>query len=169
MSDFEKLETGNQEEQNPEQVEATTTDEKVESVEQDDPRKVLKYSDDDVDRIVKRRLAIQHKKFEKILNPVESDLDRREREVTQRELKADGKERLLEAGLPADLIKLMNINDKESFEESYKNVTTLWDEVFTKQKTEFIKPYLAGKTPKIIRSTDHYRGDPIKKAFTPKE
>ena len=63
MSDFEKLETGNQEEQNPEQVEATATDEKVESVEQDDPRKVLKYSDDDVDRIVKRRLAIQHKKI----------------------------------------------------------------------------------------------------------
>ena len=167
MSDFEKLETGNQEEQNPEQVEATATDEKVESVEQEDPRKVLKYSDDDVDRIVKRRLAQQHKKFEKILNPVESDLDRREREVTQRELKADGKERLLEAGLPADLIKLMNINDKESFEESYKNVTTLWDEVFTKQKSEFINSKFAGITPKIM-STDH-RGDPIKKAFTPKE
>lgn len=171
MSELEILETENQEEQKPEQVEATATDEKVESVEkseEEDPRKVKKFSEEDLERIVKRRLAQQHKKFEKILNPVETELDRREREVTQRELKADGKERLLEAGLPADLIKLMNINDKESFEESYKNVTTLWDEVFTKQKTEFIKPYLAGKTPKITRSAN-YRGDPIKKAFTPKE
>lgn len=172
MSEIETMGAETQEKE-PQEVEAATTEEKAESVEQEDPRKVLKYSDDDLDRIIKRRLAIQHKKFEKILNPVESDLDRREREVTQRELKADGKERLLEAGLPADLIKLMNINDKESFEESYKTVTTLWDEAFTQHKKDLVAPYLAGKPPLAGGTPKMYTrgngGDPIKKAFAPKE
>ena len=154
-----------QNEQNPEEVEAVTTDKQTESAEQseeEDPKKVKKYSDEDVDRIVKRRLAQQHKKFEKILNPVETELDRREREVTIRE------ERLVDEGLPVELLDLMDLSNKDGFEESCKKVTEIFKKFKEDQKIAFAKQYFKGQTPKYIGKTYDPNKD-FKSAFAPKK
>lgn len=160
---------GIQNEQNPQEVEAVTTDQQTEGAEHDeeDPRKVKKYSDEDMDRIIKRKLAIQHKKFEKILNPVETDLDRREREVTIRECRAEGKERLVNEGLPVELLDLMELSNKEAFEDSSKKVIEVFKKFKEDIKMDFAKQYFRGQPPKVIRKHDN--STDIKSAFAPKE
>lgn len=166
----EEMVEGIQNEQNPEEVEAVTTEQQTEGAEQseEDPKKVKKYSDEDVDRIVKRRLAQQHKKFEKILNPVETELDRREREVTIRECRAEGKERLVDEGLPVELLDLMDLSNKDGFEESCKKVTEIFKKFKEDQKIAFAKQYFKGQTPKYIGKTYDPNKD-FKSAFAPKK
>lgn len=167
----EEMVEGIQNEQNPEEVEAVTTDQQTESAEkseEEDPRKVKKYSIEEVDRIVKRRLAQQHKKFEKILNPVETELDRREREVTIRECRAEGKERLVNGGLPVELLDLMDLSNKDGFEESCSKVIEIFQKFKEDQKIAFAKQYFKGQTPKYMGKT-YNPGKDLKSAFAPKE
>lgn len=168
----EEMVEGIQNEQNPEEVEAVTTEQQTEGAEQseeEDPRKVKKFSEEDLERIVKRRLAQQHKKFEKILNPVETELDRREREVTQREFRAEGRERLLKEGLPTELIELMNLSNKDEFEDSYTHVLNVFKKVLGDKEYEIKKAFLKGKPPIHGDKFKTGNNDNLKSAFAPKE
>ena len=61
-----------------------------------------KYTDKDLDRIIAKKIAAERKRMTKLFNDdqQESDLDKRERDVLRRELRADAKERLASEGLP---------------------------------------------------------------------
>ena len=89
----------------------------------------------------------------------ENELEARERKILTRELQADAKDKLISEGLPYTLASLMSYEDKERFEESYKEVTTIFREAVQRG----IKDVLRGPTPKA--SVQPIEGDEIAKIF----
>ena len=123
-----------------------------------------KYTDDDVNRIVSRRLAAERKRIDKLVNTDRetSELEERERNVFKREQIADIKERLMSENIPSSLADILNYNSEEELEESYKKVTA----VFADAITEKAKQVFKGRTPKASGSVS--TDDPIAAAFAPK-
>lgn len=132
-----------------EEVGASTTEEQggneQESATEQKPEK--KYTDADVDRIVSKRLNREREKLSKALGEgqKESELEIRERKVLERELNIEVKERLEKDGLPQSLSKLMNYSSAEGFTKSYDEIT----ETFKEALRTAIKPYIAGRTPRV--------------------
>lgn len=95
---------------------------------QEQPEK--KYTDADVDRIIAKKIAAERKRMQKLFDgeQQESEIEKRERDVTRRELMADAKDRLIGDELPSSLAEIMNYSDKESFEKSYQDVTAVFRE-----------------------------------------
>ena len=94
-----------------------------------DSEPVRKYTDDDVDRIVKKRLGAERKKMARLLDEEQatSEIEIREKNVLVRELTADAKEMLINDGLPASLSGLLDYTDKETLENSYKDVKAIFE------------------------------------------
>lgn len=132
-----------------EEVGASTTEEQggneQGSATEQKPEK--KYTDADVDRIVSKRLNREREKLSKALceGQKESELEIRERKVLERELNIEVKERLEKDGLPQSLSKLMNYSSAEGFTKSYDEIT----ETFKEALRTAIKPYIAGRTPRV--------------------
>ena len=128
-----------------------------------DPVKEKKYTDEDVDRIVAKKIAAERKRAAKALaiDTQESDLDIRERNVAKREMLMDVKERLNADGLPASLANLVSYENRETFEQSYKDVITSFNECVSIG----IKNALKGNIPKTGNTGG---GDPLKQAFARK-
>lgn len=132
-----------------EEVGASTTEEQdgkeQESAMEQKPEK--KYTDADVDRIVSKRLNREREKLSKALGEgqKESELEIRERKVLERELNIEVKEKLEKDGLPQSLSKLMNYSSAEGFTKSYDEITG----VFKEALRTAIKPYIAGRVPKV--------------------
>lgn len=104
---------------------------------EDDKAKVTTLTEDDVDRIVQKRLARARKKWDKDHTEAErlqkmtddekkqyeedkrkEDLDNREAAITRRELTAVAKEQLNAAGVPADMADFIDYTDADSVNES---------------------------------------------------
>ncbi len=104
-----------------------------------------KYTDDDVNKIVARKIAAERKRMQKLFNneQQESEIEVRERNVLKRELMADARDALTDEGLPSSLAKLLNYDSKESFEDSYKSVI----EAFRNAVEIGVKMRLRGSTP----------------------
>ena len=88
---------------------------------------VKTFTQDEVDKIVEKRLARERQKFENQLreytgSPIERELSKREREVTKRELMADARGFLEEQGRPIEILELLDYTDAESCAESIKKV-----------------------------------------------
>lgn len=130
-----------------------------------DPKPQKTYSQEDVDRIVAHRLSKERKKLDRLLNPEENDLDKREREITKRELRAEAKERLLKDGLPLELSDIFDLSDKDMFESSYKVVSSSFKTAFQKAVEEKAKEYFSGTGPKKQSGSS---SDPIAEAFRSK-
>ena len=126
------------------------------------PQKVKKYTDEDVDRIVAKKIAAERKRAAKALeiDNQESDLEIRERNIAKREMLMDVKERLEGDGLPAALANLINYESREDMDKSYKDVIN----VFNDCVAVGIKNAIRGTTPK----TGSVAGDPLQKAFARK-
>lgn len=151
-----------------EEVETVDTEEMAgaqdqEHEEVEDPRKQLKYSDDDVDNIVKRRLAKERKRLAKQheQDTAVNELDERERAITLRELKADAKDRLIEDDMPTSLAELLNYEDKQSFNKSYEDVTKIF--------AEAVRVQVAKKLSHTPRRGEAFKSDPLKQAFARKK
>ena len=118
------------------------------------------FTQDEVNKIVQKRLAKQNESFIKNFQNAQKmdELEEREKNITMRELKADTAEKLAAAGLPADLAKLVNYENKEACEESLKNVC----DVFNASLGEALKISARQETPK-----EGYSGssDPLAAAF----
>lgn len=123
-----------------------------------------KYTDADVDRIIARKIAAERQRMSKLFNEEqqESELEKRERNVLMRELKADAKDALVAQGLPYTLANLMDYGSKEDFEASYKEVT----EVFKVALERALKDVLKGESPRkgYMQSGDAA----FRNAFAPK-
>ena len=127
-----------------------------------EPQKVKKYTDEDVDRIVAKKIAAERKRAAKALeiDNQESDLEIRERNITKREMLMDVKERLEGDGLPAALANLISYESREDMDKSYKDVIN----VFNDCVAVGIKNAIRGTTPK----TGSTSSDPLQKAFARK-
>ena len=126
------------------------------------PQKVKKYTDEDVDRIVAKKIAAERKRAAKALeiDNQESDLEIRERNIAKREMLMDVKERLEGDGLPAALANLISYESREDMDKSYKDVIN----VFNDCVAVGIKNAIRGTTPK----TGSTSSDPFQKAFARK-
>lgn len=92
----------------------------------------------------------------------ESELDKRERDVLKRELRADAKDTLTRQGLPSTLADLIDYSDKESSEQSLENVIS----IFREATAQGIKNALRGHAPRVGASLPGK--DPIADAFAKK-
>lgn len=128
-----------------ENVEAAATEETAEAQgEQQAPEK--KYSDADVDRIVARKIAAERKRMSKLFQgeQQESELEKRERAVLLRELKADAKDALIDQGLPQSLAGLLNYTSEDNLKKSMAEVS----EIFRAAVQQGVKDKLRGETPR---------------------
>ena len=111
---------------------------------QDQPEK--KYTDADVDRIVAKKIAAERKRIQKLFKAEqqESEIEKRERDVTRRELMADAKDALVSDGLPSSLAKVTDYSDKEAYEKSYEEVTGIFREAMQQEYTR----WFSGRPPR---------------------
>lgn len=123
-----------------------------------------KYTDEDVDRIIAKKIAAERKRMSKLFNDEqqESELDKRERDVLKRELRADAKDTLTSQGLPSTLADLIDYSDKESSEKSLENVIS----IFREATAQGVKNALRGNVPRV--GTSLSGKDPIADAFAKK-
>ena len=130
----------------------------------ENPEEEKKYTDADLDRIIAKRIARERNRLSKMLKDEqeESDMEKRERDITRREFKADARERLSDAGYPVAIADILNYEDNDAFEESYKRVTDIFSEVVSKQ----LRKAFAGNTPKASMSpAADSLDDKIRQAF----
>lgn len=122
-----------------------------------------KYTDKDLDRIIAKKIAAERKRMKKLFNDdqQESDLDKRERDVLRRELRADAKERLASEGLPVALADLINYSDKEESEKSLDEVT----DTFRAAVAQGVKDALKGNAPRVSTGGRTTESDLIRSAF----
>ena len=130
--------------------------------EEDDKYKVATLTEDEVNRIVKQRLAREKKKWEKDHTEAErlqkmtddekkqyeedkrkEDLDNREAAITRRELTAIAKEQLNAAGVPADMADFIDYTDADTVNESVKRLS----KAFKGAVQQSVDDRLKGKAP----------------------
>lgn len=94
-----------------------------------DKQPELKYSDADVDKIIKRRLAKERAKYARLIDEqgFSDELIEREKAVTEKELRLDARERMADAGIPASFAGLLNYSDRDKFEESFKTLSEAYN------------------------------------------
>lgn len=128
-------------------------------------RSVKKYSDEEVDEIIRRKYARWKKEESKQQQrqDKEDELDAREKKLRIRELKADAKDRLAEDGYPMSLADFLNYESEEQLDESYKKATRMMDEQRRAWEVAQEEKRATGSTPKVYRGN---AGDPIKEAFS---
>lgn len=83
------------------------------------------FTQEEVDKIVEKRLNRERKKFSSLLSgndPREAELEERERAVAEKELRIEATETFMKENLPAELLDLLNYTDKESCEQSIELV-----------------------------------------------
>lgn len=131
MRDMENLNTESMEEMNDTQaangaVEETITNDMT-AIEQGETEE-RKFTQKEVDDIVRRRLERERKKYESLSSDGEyfkNELIEWEKALTRREYKASAVERLQKAGLPVEAAELLNYNNPDAFEESYKKLVDI--------------------------------------------
>lgn len=125
-----------------------------------------KYTDEDVDKIIAKRIAAERKRISKLFNEeqTESELEKRERAVQKRELMADAKDTLAEQGLPTALSSMLDYTDSESYKNSLEEVSR----IFRSAVTNEVKRTLAGKPPRVGSGFEKSENDMIANAFAPK-
>lgn len=114
---------------------STETKEVTLGTEQNDSKQTAeapekKYTDADVDRIIAKKIAQERNRMQKLFTEEqqESDIEKREREVLKRELRADAVDALEKDNLPRSLSKMLDYSSKEAFDESYTTLTDAFRE-----------------------------------------
>lgn len=127
----------------------------------------LKYTDADVDNIIKRKLARERSRYEgaKASENRITELDKREREILTRELSLDCKERLRAANLPEELSTVMNYSSYEAYDKSYTAITEIVSSITKPLHDEITKLKARGTTPPNYSASDKPTDDEIAKAF----
>ena len=73
------------------------------------------YSQQEVDDIIRKRLARERRKYEREFTGSETD---REKALNARELKITAREKLVDAGMPSSLADVLKYEDEETLEEA---------------------------------------------------
>lgn len=126
-----------------------------------------KYTDDDVDKIIARKIAAERKRMSKLFNEEqqENEIESRERKVLERELKADAKDALIDQGMPSSLANLMTYSSQEEYDKSFEEVSGVFREALQQE----FKRRLAGNPPKAssMGSKEINREKALHDAFSP--
>ena len=124
-----------------------------------------KYTDADVDRIVAKKIAAERKRLQRMFEgeQQESEIEKRDRDVTRRELMADAKDALINDNLPSSLAKILDYSDKEAYERSYKDVSGIFREALQK----VVKTAFAGEVPRAGGSLRESQAIALASAFAP--
>lgn len=80
------------------------------------------FTQEEVNRIVQERLARAKN------TPDMSGYEEREKTLNQKEMRLDARERLADAGMPKELLPLINCNSKEEMENSINLISTYFGE-----------------------------------------
>lgn len=148
-----------------ESVEVATTEKNADVQGEEKQKMEKKYTDADVDRIISKKIAAERKRMQKLFNEEqqESELEKRERAVLLREMKADAKDTLIERGLPSSLAGLLNYSDKETLENSLNEV----GKIFNAAVEQSVKSRLRGETPRRGSSVGDSKEQALHNAFKP--
>ena len=147
-----------------ENVESTDAGTTVDDHAADQRRQEKKYTDDDVDKIVAKKINRERERLNKLLNEEQqiSELEQRERNVYLRELKADAKDALIERGLPYELASVLDYTDEDAMNKSIESIEAVFNNAVQRAVTDKLR----GNVPT--------RGNPvgnqdqaIKNAFRP--
>lgn len=138
-----------------EQEEITETEEQTQQPDEEEKT----FTQEEVNEIVKKRLARERVSKDSTLEAREKDLELREKALEVREMRVKAEDILEEIRLPERLIEIMDLeNGEESFNRSLE-----WAKGFAerfKDQHELIRA--KGHTPKVmIRS----QADPVRSAF----
>jgi len=124
-----------------------------------------KHTDADIDRIIKRRLAQERRRFEKLAQNEGTgylaELVEREQQILQRELRADAKEYMIDNDVPCEALDLLNYSSEEDYKKSLESIEKLMGVI--RYKADTIRN--TGITPKVVHGKDPTRD--IKGAFAP--
>lgn len=107
-----------------------------------------KFSQKEVDDIVKRRLERERKKYESLMGDGEyfkEELLKREQALIRREYRVSAVERLRSKGFPIEAAGLLNYNSPEEFEKSYKTLIDILGPIMQDAVTAVFKAN--GRTP----------------------
>lgn len=117
------------------------------------------FTQEDVNRIVGERLA-------RARLDTSPELQERERKCMQRELQLDAREKLADAGLPKELLGVINCSTKEELENSIKTIQKLFGR--TKENSSY-RVLMCGSAGSNSNGSGHRSGtdDPesIRKAM----
>lgn len=122
-----------------------------------------KFTQEEVNDIVEKRLNRERKKLAGVLSvedPREAELSKRERAVEIKEIKADMKGVLMEYGLPEDALELLDYTDKESCDKSMEVLKKVADAA----RQAAIDKLLAGGKP-LKRAPENTADQTIRGAF----
>lgn len=130
----------------------------------EDEKQEKKYTDADLDRIIAKKIAAERARMSRMFQEgqQETEMEKRERNVQIRELKADAKDALIADGFPYSLAGLLNYESKEAYEDSYREVT----DIFRKAVEQTVKDRLRGSMPRT--GTASLADHAIRDAFAPK-
>lgn len=141
-------------------TEELKTDEQVEDVTDNNNDEQDKlYTQEEVDKIVKKRLGRERNKFEKTKNKLinesefSSDLIEREKAVTLKEMKFEYALKVQDEGLPLELVDYIDYSDPENANNSYNGIVGLFKEKLNKAVEVRVKEQLRGSTPKRMSSS----------------
>lgn len=147
-----------------EDVEAAATEETAGAQGEKPKKKEKKYTDDDVDRIVSKKIARERERLQKLFNEEQevSEIEQREQKVFMREMKADARDMLIERGLPALLADVLNYESKEDMTSSIEDVENVFREAVERE----VKLRMKGSTP-ITGKVYKPGNDALRNAFRP--
>lgn len=149
------------------QEQGTVTQEEVqEAGEQEAVQKEKTFTQEEVDKIIQKRLTREREKISKAFQEGtrESDLDERERNILKRELKADTLEKLAANNMPLGLANLVDYESEESCKDSMESVLI----VFNQAVHEAVKAKARQSTPREGIGSYAGRSDGLATAFNVK-
>lgn len=148
-----------------ESVEDVTTEKMAEVQGEERQEPVKKYTDEDVNRIIAKKIAAERKRMSKLFNEEqqESELEKRERAVLLRELKADAKDALINRGLPPSLAGLLDYSSKETLDNSMGEL----EKIFGTAVEQAVKAKLRGETPRRGYAAMSGKEEAFANAFRP--
>lgn len=102
------------------------------------------FTQEEVNRIVSDRLSKERAKGESSFAEREQQFAEREKQLANREALLDLKDQLKEMGLPAELLPVLNVQDREALNKALEAMKTYIDE---KSKDKNGRVYMPNKLP----------------------
>lgn len=127
------------------------------------------FTQEEVNQIVRERLARERKQIDKILDEegYSKELLEREKNITQRELKAEARDHLVgEKKMPVEVLELINYDSQEAYTNSMNIVETVLNKLAVKAPKDEKAPQIVFQGNARGPSAQSV-GDKIKEAFKP--
>ena len=156
-------------EKNTEQVEQTaeeTVTEQTHDEREEAGQEEKLFTQDELNAIVQKRLDRERKRLEVLSSDsdtIRKNLIERERAITERELRAEARERLIEAGLPGGFAEIIDCSSEAAYEKALEKTMKQLAEMEKRRIDAEFKA--VGRTPQ--RGSSAPSSDPLRAAFKP--